>query len=107
MDQSPALTPRQTLQQLLEDLLGSENVYFQPPASLRMRYPCIVYSRDRINSTFADNQTYSARTRYQVTYIDQDPDSSIPNQIADLPLCTHSNFFTADNLNHDVFTLYF
>ena len=107
MDQPQVLTQRLTLQLLLEDLLGTENVYFQPPASLRMRYPCIVYSRDRINSTFADNQTYNAKTRYQVTYIDQNPDSPIPTKIADLPLCTHSNFFTADNLNHDVFTLYF
>ena len=105
MDQPQALSPRQTLQKLLENLLGSENVYFQPPASFRMRYPCIIYSRDRINSTFADNTTYNSRARYQVTYVDQNPDSDIPNKIAALPLCTHSNFFTADNLNHDVFTL--
>lgn len=107
MDPSPVLSQRQILQQLLEDLLGTDSVYFQPPASLRMRYPCIVYNRDRINATFADNRTYGRKTRYQVTYIDQNPDSTIPDRIAELPLCVYNRFFTADNLNHDVFTLFF
>ena len=39
-------TPRLELQDLLETVLGSQYVYFQPPATLRMRYPCIVYARD-------------------------------------------------------------
>lgn len=98
---------RQQLQQLLESLLGSRNVYFQPPASLRMQYPCIVYSRDTIDTRFADNKPYGRKTRYQVTYIDQNPDSIMTEKIADLPLCTYKTFFTADNLNHDVFTLFF
>ena len=98
---------RQSLQTILESLLGSENVYFQPPATLRMQYPCIVYSRDRMDTKFANNSAYARKIGYQVTYIDRNPDSSIPDKIADLPLCQHMTFFTADNLNHDVFTLFF
>ena len=100
-------TPRLELQDLLETLLGSQYVYFQPPATLRMQYPCIVYARDRMDTKFANNKAYARKTGYQVTYIDKNPDSDVPDKIAELPLCSHKTFFTADNLNHDVFTLFF
>jgi len=45
--------------------------------------------------------------RYQVTVIDADPDSIIPEKIEALPMCTFDRQFTADNLYHDVFSLYF
>jgi hypothetical protein len=45
--------------------------------------------------------------RYQVTIIDRDPDSGIPEVVAGLPTSTFSRHFTVDNLNHDVYTLYF
>ena len=72
-----------------------------------MRYPCIVYRRDRPSVAFADNKPYRRTQRYQVTVIDSDPDSDIPDLIAALPLCEYDRFFTADNLNHDVFNLFF
>lgn len=72
-----------------------------------MEYPCIVYKRDARNTQFADNRPYRSKKRYQVTIIDQDPDSDIPEKVAALPLCSFSRFFTAGNLNHDVYTLYF
>jgi hypothetical protein len=95
------------LQALLEVVLGSSNVYFQPPANVQMQYPCIVYVRDSADSKFADNKKYRYTKRYQVTIIDRDPDSVIPDTIAQLPLCGFQRFFTKDNLNHDVFNLYF
>jgi hypothetical protein len=72
-----------------------------------MQYPCIVYKRDSADSEFAGNLPYRYTKRYQVTVIDQDPDSDIPDQIAKLPLCRFDRHFTADNLNHDVFNMYF
>lgn len=101
------MAPRLQLQTLLEGLLGSRNVYFQPPANVQMQYPCIVYSRDAADTKFADNNPYRYTKRYQVTVIDRDPDSGIHDKIAALPMCAHNRFFTADNLNHDVFTLFF
>jgi hypothetical protein len=98
---------RLLLQALLESLLESENVYFQPPESLRMQYPCIVYHRDTAETLFADNGPYRHTKQYQVTVIDRNPDSVIPDRVAELPLCKHSRFFTANNLNHDVFSLYY
>ena len=83
------------------------NVYFQSPPNVGMQYPCIVYTRDTARTVFADNSPYRRTKRYTLTIIDRDPDSPIPDQIAQLPLCSHQRFFTADNLNHDVFDLYF
>jgi hypothetical protein len=101
------LTGRLALQDLLEELLESDNVYFQPPSSLSMKYPCIVYELSHIKSDFADNNPYTLGVRYSVTIIDRDPDSTIPATIALLPLCSFDRFFTADNLNHYVFNIYF
>lgn len=101
------MAPRLSLQALLTALLGSSNVYFQPPPSLAMNYPCIVYKRDDVNTEFADNKPYKHKKRYQVTVIDRDPDSVIPDKVAALPMCVFDRFFTADNLNHDVYNLYF
>jgi hypothetical protein len=96
---------RQDLNTLL--LTFSDNVYFQPPPSVQMKYPCIVYNRDRVNTKFADDKPYSHVKRYSVTVIDSNPDSEIPDKIAKLPMCSFDRFFTADNLNHDVFQLFF
>jgi hypothetical protein len=97
---------RLQLQSLLEELLGSPNVYFQPPANVQMQYPCIVYKRDRADTKFAGNNPYRYTKRYLVTVIDRNPDSAIPDKIAALPKVAHERFFVADNLNHDVFTLF-
>jgi hypothetical protein len=98
---------RPALQAVLEEILGSGNVYFQPPASVQMQYPCIVYQRYNAVSTFADDMTYLHTKRYQVTVIDPDPDSQVPDKVAALQLCSRIRFFVVDNLNHDVFYLYY
>lgn len=72
-----------------------------------MAYPCIVYQRYQEDAKFADNNPYRNTIRYQVTVIDANPDGAIRPKIAALPMCLFNRFFVADNLNHDVFTLYF
>lgn len=101
------MSRRLELQGFLENLLGSRNVYFQPPTGFQMAYDCIVYSRSHIDSVFANNQPYLLHERYTLTVIYRDPDSDLPKRIASLPRCVHDRHFTSDNLNHDVFTLYF
>lgn len=83
------------------------NLYFQPPSSVRMVYPCIVYARAKLNVKHADNKPYLMKDCYSVTVIDEDPDSEIPGKVAALPLCSFERHYTADNLNHDRFNLYF
>lgn len=97
--------PRIELQQRLSVL--TSNVYFQPPNGLKMKYPCIIYERDTLDVAYANNGPYRHTKRYSVTVVDRNPDSMLPEQVAMLPLCSHNRFFTADDLNHDVFTLYF
>lgn len=101
------MAPRLDLQNILEAILGSGNVYFQPPNNVQMQYPCIVYQRDDADTKFANNRPYNYTQRYKVTVIDQNPDSAVPLQIAYLPQCLYDRFYTADNLNHDVFTIFF
>lgn len=101
------MAPRFELHDILTEILDTDHVYFQPPPSVKMVYPCIVYSRDYLHNEYADDRPYSQTKRYLVTVIDRDPDSEIPDQIAKLPLCVYDRFYTADNLNHDVFKLFF
>jgi hypothetical protein len=98
---------REKLQTLLEEINGSGHVYFQPPENVQMVYPAIVYQRDDLNKKSANNASYNMKQRYQVTVIDRNPDSVAAVKIAELPLCTYQRFFVVDNLNHDVFNLYF
>lgn len=95
------------LQTLLESVLKSENVYFQPPASKSMTYPCIVYSRNSVKLEFANNLPYTRKKSYTVIVIDKNPDSKIPDEIGALPYCSFNRHYTADNLNHDVFTMFY
>ena len=98
---------RLDLQAIFLEILESEYVYFQPPNNAQIKYPAIVYDRDLIVPNWANDKPYLLMKRYEVTVIDRDPDSEIPDKIAALPLCVHDRFFIADNLNHDVFKLFF
>lgn len=99
--------PRLELQQLLETLLGSRNVYFQPPNGLKILYPAIVYEWDDQRVQYADNQPHLKTRRYTVTSISRDPDSIIPDKIAELQYSSFNRSFPANDLNHVVFNLYF
>ena len=96
---------RLTLHQLLETF--TENVYFQPPFNIELKYPCIIYKRDFADTKFADDKPYNHTKRYVITVIDPDPDSEIPNKVASMPMSLFNRFYTADNLNHDVYNVYF
>lgn len=98
---------RLELHSILIALNPSGRVYFQPPANVTMVYPAIVYSRDNRLFQHADNLAYVDTKRYSVTIIDTDPDSDIPDKVAQLPLCSFERFFVSDNLNHDIYNLYF
>lgn len=98
---------RLELQTLLEELLGSDKVYFQPDENTKLTYPAITYYVDGDDKTFADNNPYSRTMRYQVTAIVRDPDSDIPDKIAALPMNQFDRCYTADNLYHHTFSLYF
>lgn len=82
------------------------HVYFQPPESIRMKYPAIRYKLDSIENTHASNNVYNQKDRYEAILIDSNPDSEYVRQISLLPRCRFVRHYTANNLNHWVFTLY-
>ena len=98
---------RLNLQTTLETILGSRNVYFQPPENVRINYPAIVYSRNDIMNQFADDGVYSQSHAYQIIVIDKNPDSPIVDKVSKLPRCSFDRHYAADGLNHDVFRLYY
>lgn len=95
------------LHAIFEEILNSRNVYFKPPESIKMKYPAIVYERDNIDNRHADDTVYMQKDVYKVTVIDPNPDSEYVRKVSMLPLCRHERCFPSDNLNHDVFTIYF
>lgn len=98
---------RPELGQIFREILGSGNVYFQPPGNVQMRYPAIRYERSDMELKHADNNPYNNRIRYTVTVIDSNPDSEFVKLVSMLPLCRYDRHYVQDNLNHDVFTIYF
>lgn len=94
------------MQNKLEELLGSRNVYYQPPESIKMGYPAIRYSKDDIDSRYADDTSYFKTRRYEIIVIDNKPDNPVIDAILDIPMASFNRHYKADNLNHDVITLY-
>lgn len=98
---------RLELHKVLCDLLGSRNVYYQPPESIKMEYPAIRYSKSDIGSRFADNAAYSLLYRYELIVIDRRPDNPVITELLKLPYCSYDRPYISDNLCHDVLTIYF
>lgn len=98
---------RLELQNLLEQTLGSRNVYFQPPTGLQIKYPCIVYGLNNYRNSHANNGVYKQDDCYSITIIDEDPESEIVDKVSFFPKCTFNNHFVTDGLYHTVFTIYY
>lgn len=106
MDQSQQ-SRRLSLHDILVDVLGSDHVYFQPPESIKLVYPCIIYGLNNVDIQFSNNVPYIKYNRYSVTVIDRNPDSDIPAALSDLPMCVFERAYKADDLNHYIFNLYY
>ena len=91
---------------VLVSALGSSNVYFQPPENLKLVYPCIVYSINNIDTTYADNNPYKSDVCYQVTLISRDPDDETRDKLLKLQMSRYERQFKSNDLNHDVFRIY-
>lgn len=98
---------RRDLQSLLEEALGSKNVYYQPPESIKLKYPCIIYSLTDIYTRNADDRHYTMQKVYTITAISRDPDNTIAESILEFPKTRFDRRYVADNLYHDILTLYY
>ena len=99
---------RLNLDKELRTLLGTSNVYFQPPESIKLKYPCIIYNLSSIPSLYANDKIYKSHRRYQITYVTSDPDTDmIDRMLGAFSLISFDRHFTSDRLNHYIFTIYY
>lgn len=98
---------RLEIQDRLEAILGSRNVYYQPPASVRLEYPAIIYSVNDYDQTWADDYLYKKDRSYLVTLIHYDPDNDVIERLLwAFPKLRFDRTYTSDNLYHYVYVLY-
>lgn len=96
---------RLELHEKLCEILGSRNVYYQPPESIKIVYPAIVYERSGIPIKHGDDIPYLKRYEYNVTVIDKNPDSEIVEKLSEFKYSRFVRHYAADGLNHDSFKI--
>lgn len=101
------MAQRLKLQELLEQILGSSEVYFQPGAQVTMDYPAIVYNVDNLGTEWADNLAYKQDVEYQVVVIHRDPDNEVWREVGRLPKSSFQRSEVVGNLNHYYFNVSF
>lgn len=90
------------------NLLGSRNVYFQPPESVKLNYDCIIYNVMDRNDIKADDEQYRGLIGYNVVFIHRDPDSILPERILnEFSRIRYVRSYTVDNLHHDAYRIYY
>lgn len=93
------------LREILRQNIGTENLYYQPPEGMKLRYPCIVYRRSGNRNHFADDEVYNQLWQFTLTVMDKNPDCPLAAAIAKLRQARYDRCFVAENLYHDVFTI--
>lgn len=101
------MADRLGLHSKLKELLESNNVYYMPPENTKMEYDAIRYSKKTIWSRFANNAAYSMMDCYELIVIARKPDHPVIKKLLALPYCSYDRHYVADNLNHDVLTIYY
>lgn len=101
------MSDRLDLQAKFESILGSRNVYFQPPTSVSMHYPAIRYELKDFRTKSANNSSsYITSTGYECTLIMKEPDTKYLQEIFKIPHCRFGRYYRAENLHHYTFTIY-
>ena len=98
---------RLEIQSMLENMLGSRNVYYQAPASIKINYPAIIYSLESMTNDHASNGVYRTKKAYKVIYIDSNPDNEMVSVLNNIIHSTFNSHYVSDNLNHYAYTIYF
>lgn len=98
---------RLELHERLCDILGSRNVYYNPPESIKMQYDAIRYSLDVNSVNHADDVKYSIKRCYNVIVISRKSDPEALDKILELPYSSLGRPYTVDNLHHYPITLYY
>lgn len=102
------MAKRLELHNILCGILGSNNVYYQPPENLKLKYPCIIYNLSPGKMIHAGGKIYSMREKYNLTVIDTNPQSTIyKDLVMGLPYCGFNRHYVTDGLIHDSLDVYY
>ena len=102
------MASRVELQSKLEALLGSDHVYFQPPETMKLQYPCIVYELSKKRVPRANDNIYRIHNQYTVTFVGLPADTDMLDRtLHEFQYCAYDRRFISANLYHDVFTIYY
>ena len=102
------MASRLELHEELCAVLGSRNVYFNTPESVKMSYDAIRYELAGKDLKRANNRIYRTTNKYDGVVIARNPDTTIPDAIlSHFEMCSFGQPYIADNLNHYPFTLYY
>lgn len=96
----------QELRNLMDEVMGYTNIYFEPTALVKMKYDCIRYKFDTYSVRKANDRSYLVRDKYEVVVISRNPECELPKKIQEhFKLCIPGRFYIADNLHHFPFTI--
>ncbi len=98
---------RLELHEVLSGIQGVKKAYFQPPETVKLEYPCIIYNLQNVDMLPANDYPYKNRDGYHVTIIDKNPDSQIRRVLESMMLCRFDRFYAVDGLNHWSYVLYY
>lgn len=98
---------RLALSAILRTLLDSNNVYYQPPESLKMEYPAIRYSKSSYDTRYANDGKYFKKPRWELIVISKTPDHPVIDKLLELQYCSYDRHYVMENLHHDVLTLFY
>lgn len=101
------MSSREELHEILCEKLGSRNVYYQPPSSLKMEYDAIKYSKPKITSKYANDKKYLLKDMYEIIVISRRADNPVIKELLEMDYCSYDRHYISDNLHHDVLTLYY
>ncbi len=97
---------RLSLHKTLLDILGSEiSLYYQPPESIKLKYPCVIYNLNNEDILYSDDVAYFKVYGFSCILIDYDPASEYFDKLNSIEYSHFDRFYIADNLNHWSFDL--
>ena len=94
------------IQEMLEDVLGCDRVYFQAPPNTGMKYPCIVYKFVRPEIDHADNKPYIVTGRWDIHHMYKNPKNDLKEKfIFEVPFCSWDRRIVTDGVYNDYYIL--
>ena len=97
---------RVDIQEKFKFLLGSNNVYYQPPANLKMKYPAIVYSLDGLDVKRFDNARLINKNCFSVTHIYRnESENLVETMLKNFEYISFDNRSIVDGIYNDHYTI--